>query len=66
MQSTPSIAITPGSLRTRVVELDGVLLMGSNKTVWHLNWVQTNNLYKIEIFEIELFDYSTVSKQIYI
>ena len=26
----------------------------SNRTVWYLNWVQTNELGLIELFEIEL------------
>ena len=30
---------------------------GSNRTVWHLNWVQTNDL-----LDIELFDHLTVHK----
>ena len=34
-----------------------------NRTDWHLNWVQTNDLYKIELLEIELFDPLTVCKQ---
>ena len=30
----------------------------------HLNLVQTNDLVKIEMFEIELLDYLTVCKQV--
>ena len=36
-------------------------IYGSNRTVWHLICVQTNDL--IELLEIELFDYLSVSKQ---
>ena len=35
----------------------------SNKTVWPLNWVQTNDLCLIELFVIELLDHLTVCKQ---
>ena len=38
-------------------------IYGSNWTDWHLNWVQTNDLYYIELLKIELFDYLTVCKQ---
>ena len=32
----------------------------SKRTVWYLNWVQTNDLCWFELFEIELFDNQTV------
>ena len=28
-----------------------------NRTIWHLNWVQTNDLCHIELFEVKLFDH---------
>ena len=34
-------------------------IYGSNRTVWHLNSVQ-----KIKLFDIELFDYLKMCKQI--
>ena len=34
----------------------------SNKTDFHLNWVQTNELCEIELFEIELFDHLIMFK----
>ena len=36
---------------------------GSNKTVWHLKWVQTNDLFLMELLEIERFDHLTECKQ---
>ena len=38
------------------------LLFGSNRTVWHLNWVQTHDLCSVELLEIDLFDHLTVCK----
>ena len=35
-----------------------------NRTVWHLNRVQTNDLCETEWLKIELFGYLTVYKQI--
>ena len=40
------------------------ILNRSERTVLHLNWMQTNDFHLIELLEIELFDYLTVSKQI--
>ena len=40
-----------------------VPIYGKHRTVWNLNWVQTNNLDEIELLEIELFDHLTVCKQ---
>ena len=34
-----------------------------SRIVWHLNQVQTNDLCWIELLEIELFDQSSVCKQ---
>ena len=63
MQSTPSLPSLPGLLWPGVVTSDRVLFYGSNRNVWHLNWLQTNDLYLIEIFKIDLFDHLTVCKQ---
>ena len=38
-------------------------IYGSNRTAWHLNCVQTNDLHSIELLEIELFDHLTECKQ---
>ena len=51
----PFIVIEPRSIRTGVVAPDRVLSMGEN---WHLNYVQTNDLY-----EIKCLDPLNVSKQ---
>ena len=37
-------------------------IYGSNRTVWYLNCVQTNDLCKIVLLEIELFDHLCVNK----
>ena len=34
----------------------------SNSTVWHLNYVQTNDWCKIKFLEIELFDYLWINE----
>ena len=44
-----------------MVELERVQFMGQTELFDHLNWVQTNDY--IELFEIELFDYLTMYKQ---
>ena len=49
----------PGPLLPGVVAPDRVLSMGQ---IEHLSWVQTNDLCKIELFEIELFYYLFVNK----
>ena len=36
---------------------------GSNRTIWHLNYVQTNDVCQIEFHEIELFDHLNACKQ---
>ena len=41
-----------------------VLFDIQNRTVLLLNWVQTNDFYQTEVFEIELFDHLTGSKRI--
>ena len=55
------LPLLPGPLWPGVVIPDRI--NGSNRTVWQLNWVQTNNLYLIELLEKELFDHLTVYKQ---
>ena len=42
MRIIPSLPSFLGSLWPRVVAPDSTY--GSNRTIWHLNWVQTNNL----------------------
>ena len=59
MQSISSLPLLPGPLWFGMVTPDGSY--GSNRTVWYLNWVQTNDLCKIELLEIELLDHLTVS-----
>ena len=51
MGSTPSLLLLPGSLWLEVVAPDRVLSMGQ---IWHLNYVQTNDFFKIEFSEIEI------------
>ena len=46
--------LLPRQLWPGVVAPDSPIY-ASNRTVWHLNWVQINNLSYIELFEIELF-----------
>ena len=57
MQST-FIAIAPKSSLTWSGNT-----YGSNRTVWHLNCVQTNDLCLIELFEIDLFYHLPLGKQ---
>ena len=61
MRSTPSLPSLPGPLWPRVVAPDS-LIYWSNRTVWHLNWEQTNDLCKIELFRI-MYIYLNVCKQ---
>ena len=63
MQSAPSLPLLPGQLWLRVVELKRVLSRGQIELFWHLNWVQTNDLFWFDLFEIELFDDLTACKQ---
>ena len=37
--------------------------IAGNRTIWHFNWVQTDDLRWIELSEIELFDEWTAFKQ---
>ena len=60
MWSTFSLPLLPDPLWCRVVAPDRIL---SNRTVWHLNWMQTNDFGEIELFDIEQFDHLTVCKQ---
>ena len=50
VQSTPSLPLLSGPI------------YGSNRSVWYLNCIQTNDLCEIELFEIELFNDLTVCK----
>ena len=59
----PFIAKTPSSTLIRSGSTWWDPIYGSNRTVWHLNCMQTNDLCKIELFEIELFHDLTVCKQ---
>ena len=43
MQSTPLLLLLPGPLWFKEVEPDRVLSIGQIE-VWHLNWVQVNDL----------------------
>ena len=63
MWCTPSLSLHPGPLWSGEVASDRVLCMGQ-KTVWHLNWVKSNDSCWIELFEIELFDQLTMCKQL--
>ena len=63
IRNTPSLPLLPGPLWPGVVAPDRVLSV-LNRTVWHLKWMQTNDLYSIKWLEIELFDHLTVDKQI--
>ena len=53
------IAITPWTTVARNGNSWKDPIYGLNTTVWHPHWMQTNNLRKIELFEIELFDHLT-------
>ena len=59
----PFIAITPRS----TLAWSGITwyrpIYGLNRTVWYLNWERTNDLYYIELLEIEQLDHLTVCKQ---
>ena len=56
------IAITPRSTLDRSGYTWKGSIYGSNRTVWNLNYMQINDLYKIELLEKEMFDYLTVGK----
>ena len=62
MQNTPSLPSLPDPLWLGVVAPEMILSMGQIE-VWYLNCMQTSNLCKIELFEMELFDHLTVCKQ---
>ena len=57
MRTTPLLPSPPGFLLPRVETPDKGRFYGSNRTVWHQNCVQTNELCSIDSFEIELFDH---------
>ena len=59
MQSNPSLPSLSGSLSPSVV-VRHEILTESNKTVWHLICMQTNDLWWIELLEVELFDHLIV------
>ena len=59
----PFIAIVPRFTLALSGSTWKAFIYWSNRTVLHLNWVQTNDFYQIELFEIELFDHLTVCKQ---
>ena len=63
MQKYPFIAIAPRSTPSRSGSTWESPIYGSNRTVWHLNWVQTNNFCWTEVLEIELFDCLTACKE---
>ena len=62
MQCRPSLPSFLGTLCVGVVAPESPIY-GSNRTVWHLNWVQINDLSWIILLEIELFDNSIACKQ---
>ena len=57
--SIPSLLLLPGPLWIKVVAPDKLLSFVSNRTDWHLKYVQTNDFCKIELLDIELFDHLT-------
>ena len=59
----PFTAISPRSTLGQSDSTQKGLIYWSNTTFWHLIWLQTNDLRKTELFEIELFDHLTVCKQ---
>ena len=61
MQSTSSLPSHPGPLWNDSTWL--CLIYGSKRYIWHLNCVQTNDLWLIDLFEIELFDHLSVCKE---
>ena len=54
----PFIAVVPRSTLAWSVSTWKGPIYGSNRSVWYSNCVQTNDLCKIELFEIELFELS--------
>ena len=63
MWSTPSLALLPGSFWPLVVAPDRVLSLWQIELFDHLNRVQTNDLWEIELLEKELSDHITVYKK---
>ena len=63
IQSTLLWPSLPGPLWPGVVAPDSVLSLGQIELLDYLNYVQTNDLCGIEMFEIELFLHLTVCKQ---
>ena len=64
MWSTPSLPSFPDPLWPGVVAPDRDLSMGQIELFDYLNYVQTNVLFQIELWEIEPFHHFTVYKQI--
>ena len=62
MWSTPSLPLLPDLLRPRVKTPDRALFMGQIEllNIWTM---KTNDLGKIELVEVELFDHLIVFKQ---
>ena len=59
MRSTLSVSSLQGPLWPEGVAPKGILWMGQIELFDILNWEQTNDLYQIELLEIELFDHLT-------
>ena len=55
MRCTPSLLLLSGPLWSSVVVRDKGFINGSNRTAWHLNWVQSNDICLIELFGMELW-----------
>ena len=58
MWSSPSLPSLPGPFWSNNTGLGPIY--GSNKTVWHLKGVQTNDLFWTKLLEIELLIHLTV------
>ena len=58
------LAIAPRSTLALSGRICLRLIYKSNRTIWHLNCVQTNELCQIKLLEIELFDCLTMCKQL--
>ena len=56
----PFIAIAPRSTLAQSSSIWKGPIYGSNRTVWHSNCVQTNDLCQIELYAIEQFDHLIV------
>ena len=63
MQNTLSLQSFQGPLWPEVVASKRVLSIGQIELFDNLNGLQTNDLWKIELFEIELFNHLIMCKQ---